>query len=229
MWRRPWVLWAAVSLSLAGVVVGFAMWVQADSGSKAVDLGSGLVATGLFGLIFIGLERALAARLQEGTDTVSGLLPGGPELRDEDVDLAGQGGPIKRPQPGGSSADPYPHEYSAEFAGWQRDGSRVDAYQVRVRVYRDRRYFQFFTGVVPGMAVDHLASGVSLTAIQRASALETVRIARERILQGVVPLDDPISASEVLVQPEALEMLVRRQPADGEALQEGDRFDTWLL
>ena len=51
--RSHWAVRVVIGLSVLGILVGLLMWAQADSGTKAVDLGSGLVATGLFGLLFI--------------------------------------------------------------------------------------------------------------------------------------------------------------------------------
>jgi hypothetical protein len=131
------------------------------------------------------------------------------------------------------SPDPFPHEFHAEYGGWQRDGSRVDAYQVRLRVFRDGQYFQFFTGVVPGITVHVLNEDQSDAAVadrfRRACAHATIRTAKEQIAQGQVPLVDATNASEVLLAPEAIEASMRKTPKSSTPLVEGEELDRWLM
>lgn len=81
--RSRWAVPVVLCLSLLGLAVGLLMWGQADTGTKAVDLGSGLSATGFFGLPSVGLDRALGARVAQGTEAVGGLLLKGADVRDE--------------------------------------------------------------------------------------------------------------------------------------------------
>ena len=229
--RSQWAVRVVLGLSLLGIAVGFAMWAQADSGTKAVDLGSGLVATGFFGLLFIGLERALSARVAEGTEAVGGLLPKGADVRD-DAATASDGDAATRPKPVAPPLEQFSHEYHAEFAGWQVDRTRVDASQVRVRIYRDGDYFQFFTGVVPGSVIDVLVkgrAGGSMHRLQRACAAVTIRSAKERIVEGSVPLPDPTNASEVLLSHDAVDAAIRRGDPKDALLEEGEELDRWPM
>lgn len=229
--RSQWAVRFVVGLSLLGIAFGLLMWAQADSGTKAVDLGSGLVATGFFGLLFIGLERALSARVAEGTEAVGGLLPKGAEAHDE-VAPPEIGKESARPAPVAPPGEQFSHEYHAQFAGWQVDGSRVDASQIRVRIYRDGDYFQFFTGVVPGSVIDVLVrgrAGGSMSRLQRACAAATLRGARDRIVEGSVPLPDPTNASEVLLSYDAVDAALRRRGPKDAPLDEGEELERWLM
>lgn len=228
--RSQWAVRVVLGLSLLGITVGLLMWAQADSGTKAVDLGSGLVATGFFGLLFIGLERALGARVTESTEAVGGLLPKGADTHDDGAPE--DSGDAPRPTAVAPPLEQFPHEYHAEFVGWQVDHSRVDASQVRVRIYRDEEYFQFFTGVVPGIVVEILGrggpDGIS-PRLQRACARVVVRAAKERIVDGSVPLADPSNASEVLLSHDAIEVAMRRGGLKDEPMVEGDELERWVL
>jgi hypothetical protein len=93
-----------------------------------------------------------------------------------------------------------PHTYTIEIDTWIRDPSRIDAYELRLRVWRDGEYFQFFKVVVAGIDLAtkvsnrdpdyqtrfwHWLAALALPDIERA------------ILERRAPRPNPIDAIEV--------------------------------
>ncbi len=90
--------------------------------------------------------------------------------------------------------------YVVEIDTWMRDTSRVDAWQMRLRVWRDGTYYQFFTVVVPGI---DLAAEVSnrdqefQTRFWRWLGKLAVDPIRQACESGQAPLPDPNTAIEL--------------------------------
>jgi len=91
-------------------------------------------------------------------------------------------------------------EYVIELDTWMRDQSRVDAWQVRLRVWRNGQYFQFFTVVVPGI---DLATDVSnkdqdfQKRFWQWLAVDAVDAIKQAILANRAPLPNPDNAIEL--------------------------------
>ena len=119
-------------------------------------------------------------------------------------------------------------QFSVEFAGWERDGNRIDAKQVRLRVFCDGEYFQFFTGVVPGPALHAATRGerMGLDQYKRGCVNATVLEIQRLVAEGFEPLDEPHNAVEILVDSDAAERLTRLEP--DEPIEEGTVVDTWV-
>jgi hypothetical protein len=112
--------------------------------------------------------------------------------------------------------------FAAVYAGWQRDTARIDADQVRLRVYRDGEYFQLFTGVAPGIDFRPAVHGLgpfTFTQFQRAFADVSAEAAKEAIAEGRAPLSDPQTAIELFPDSKEAARRAPRLPDDpyGEA------------
>lgn len=176
------------------VVVGAGLWVGADNGTKQSELGAGLVSTGLFGLLLLMFERVLSEQTREVERKVS--LAAAPEPT---IDVqAGAGGASGESEEGMSERAEGEvrrrSQFKAEVGGWRRDTGRIDADQLRLVVYRDDDYFQFFTAIVPGIAFrvglhGRSADGVTLAQFRRAIAELAVTQIRQAIATGLAPRD----------------------------------------
>jgi hypothetical protein len=194
------------------------MWAEADSGTKAVDLGAGLAATGTFGAILVFLERELSERIDRAKVEIQATAP----VASPDPDSQEVASPTVKP------AGPS-RQYSAEFAGWIRDNNRIDASQVRLRVRRDGEYYQFFTGVVSGPALRvavHGSENLTLDQFKRGCVSATLNAIQQVLSDGFEPLDDPTKAVEILIDSALAERLAHAQP--NERLKEGTEVLEWL-
>ena len=68
-----------------------------------------------------------------------------------------------------------------------------------------------------------------MSRLQRACAAVTIRGAKERIVEGSVPLPDPTNASEVLLSHDAVDAAIRRGGSKDAPLEEGDELDRWPM
>lgn len=133
---------------------------------------------------------SLAASPPPGVDVAA------PSHRDEEVRQASS----ERPK--AEELTPR-HRYRAELEGWIQDPARVDALQLRLRVFRDEEYFQFFTITVPGptfrVSIHSAdASGITFPQVQRAIAANALEEIRRRISSGEAPLANPTHAIDLL-------------------------------
>jgi hypothetical protein len=57
----------------------------------------------------------------------------------------------------------------------------------------------------------------------------TIRGAKERIVEGSVPLPDPTNASEVLLSHDAVDAVIRRGGSADAPLEGGEELDRWSM
>src|SRR5690606_9319723 len=115
----------------------------------------GVIVTAGLGLMLLWAESALVARTDD-VRRVTSMAATPPPAVDPQRPRVDAMHPDETAAIDKSSADaaaaPITEQqrlFTAEFAGWMRDTTRVDASQVRLRVFEDGDYFQFFTGTVP--------------------------------------------------------------------------------
>jgi hypothetical protein len=210
-----------VALLLAGLiilafVVGLMTYLRASDGTKQADAGAGLLATGVFGLLLLLFEQAISLQAREIRETVA-VSAAPPPAMDESPP-----GIVRRPD------RTQVNRYKVQYDGWQRDTSRVDASQVRLRLLNeDDSYFQFFTGIVPGIDTRLTlgsARNMSTAQFRRAVTGLAVELIREAIANGLTPLDDPTIAVEVFPNAEEAarhaSQLEDREYGDGEIVAE---------
>jgi hypothetical protein len=193
--KLSWRLVAGLSAAAVAVALPLTLWVASDKGSKEAELGSSLLSGVVVGLALLLAER-LFTRAAIQRDINSALLASTTPEPAKDT-----------PQP--QVATPLPplgdtqlHAYDVTYAGSQRDTSRLDAQQVRLRVLRDGEYFQFVAVPVPGpkfRAVIGMLPNVSIGQFWRAVAEEAGRYIEDATRRGEIPLPDPIQAYEILV------------------------------
>lgn len=223
---RPFVIVCSGLIGVA-LLAGGVLWARADSQTKAVDLGAGLVSAGVFGVLLVLFERALslqASRIERSVElgaAPSPALDTSPPLRGSQPPLADEG-----------SIDPGPVSLQAVFTvereGWIRDSSRVDAEQVRLRVFADGQYFQFFVGIVAGIdfrPAIHGPTNITLGQFRRAFTDLTVEQIRYVIGTGGVPRSDPTEAIELF--PDAAEAARRARHIEDRDYEEGEVVGRW--
>lgn len=223
---RPFVLVCSGLIAIA-LVAGGILWAKADSQTKGVDLGAGLVSAGVFGVLLVLFERALSQQASDIERTVK--LGAAPEP------------PIDNPPPGRgiarSGVDETPslgrptsasRVFTVEREGWIRDSSRIDADQVRLRVFTNGEYFQFFVGVVAGTdfrPAIHGPANITFAQFRRAFTDATVEHIRRVIRTGDAPRPDPTQAIEVF--PDAREAAQRARYIEDRDYEEGQVVAQW--
>lgn len=221
----PRIIGAAAAVAL---LAGLAMWIGADDGTKQADLGAGLVSSGLFGLLVLVLDHTLSRGARELDRKLSLAATASPAHDDPDPSVAPEvDALIPRP----SEAAPLASTFEAWSDGWQRDTGRIDADQLRIRVLRDSKYFQFFTAVIPGGDFRRhtrapQVNGVGYGQFQRAIAQRAVEQIRQRITDGEAPSPgDPTTAIELFPDCEAAAREARG--LDNAEIVAGERIAQW--
>lgn len=212
-----------VGLSFAvvvAIVTGTIAWASASDGSKQAELGAGLVSSGVFGVLLLLFERALSAETEAVGRKVSLAASPTPAVDTASAEPA--------PTPSDEEGASEEGAFRVEVDGWMRDGSRIDAEQLRLRVYRDGRYFQFFTAIVPGSAFRvglHGTRDITLPQFRRAIAEAAVEQIREKIALGEAPLPDPTKAIEIF--PDIDTAVERGAHLPSAEVVEGDVIGGW--
>lgn len=194
--KRPWGLVTALSAAAVAVALPVLLWMTADKGSKEAELGSSLLSGVVVGLALLLAERLFThAAIQRDIDSAlrASTMP------EPARDIAPEPQVVEPPAP---QFDAQLHAYEVTYAGSQRDTSRLDAQQVRLRVFRDGEYFQFVAVPLPGpkiRAVLGMLPNVSIGQFRRAVAEEAARYIEDATRRGEIPLTDPIQAYEVFV------------------------------
>lgn len=100
---------------------------------------------------------------------------------------------------------------------------------MRLRVLCDGEYFQFFTGVVSGQALDMAVNGGERTdkdQYKRGCVSATVSEIQRLVAEGFKPLDDPYKPWEIQVDPDVAERYARLEP--DEPIEECTEVGTWV-
>lgn len=208
--------------------LGVLLWALGEDGSKRADLGSALVSTGLFGILLIVFERALAGHTRQVERTVE--LAAAPEpsvdrpsAQREETEHDGTRMAHTSESAGAK------RRYRVESDGWIRAGSRIDAEELRLRVFADDEYFQFFTGIVPGIdfrVAIHGPTNITLAQFRRAITDLTVELLRREVADGRAPLDDPTIAIELF--PDTYEAARQARYVDDRDYQEDEEVASWV-
>lgn len=223
---RPFVVVCCVLIGGA-LVAGGVLWARADSQTKAVDLGAGLVSAGVFGVLLVLLERALSLQASRIERTVELSAAPPPALDTSPPPRGTESPPVDERSIDRERGSP-PTIFSVEREGWIRDSSRIDADQVRLRVFADGKYFQFFIGVVAGIefrVAIHGPTNITLAQFRRAFTELTVEQIRHVISMGDAPRSDPTEAIELF--PDAAEAARRARHIQDRDYQEGEVVDRW--
>jgi hypothetical protein len=110
--------------------------------------------------------------------------------------------PFAPPAPGSAVRSEQQHHYRVQYLGTIRDTSRLDAVQVRLRVFRGDDYFQFVTVPVPAPELrGSIGADAKVTPGQlwNAIATESRPQLEDAVRRREIPLDPPTTAFELLV------------------------------
>ncbi|MGP8064517.1 MAG: hypothetical protein ACLP5O_18475 [Acidimicrobiales bacterium] len=140
------------------IVFSLALWLPASNGSKQADLGSSILSGVVVGAVLFFVGKAFnAVTVQGQTDAAMHAGPnpspaqddfaGAPEEVVVHVGSAEAEGHAQAPSI--STIVTPPRRFRVEYEDWQRDTSRVDALQIRLRLFEGDRYFQFITIPIP--------------------------------------------------------------------------------
>lgn len=187
---------------LGGLVITLVIWVPAKQGSKAAELGSSLLSGVVVGIALLLAEQVFSRsaderRLEADANAANRMTANAEPVRDVQApssDAQAVRGP-SQPSTTGTL-----HRYSVEYEGSMRDASRIDAQQLRLRVFRDGHYFQFITVPVPGPSLRGslgLMRNTTLGQLWRAIAMAAGPRIEEAGRRGDIPLPDPTTAFEV--------------------------------
>lgn len=224
--NRPFVVVCSGLIGVA-LVAGGVLWARADSQTKAVDLGAGLVSAGVFGVLLVLFERALSLQASRIERTVElGAAPP-PPLDTSPPPRGTEPPPAEERSIDGERVSPHTI-FTVEREGWIRDSSRIDADQVRLRVFADGEYFQFFIGVVAGIdfrPAIHGPTNITLAQFRRAFTELTVEQIRQVISIGDAPRSDPTEAIELF--PDAEEAARRARHIQDRDYEEGEVVGRW--
>lgn len=209
MIRRFWP-WAAAIVFMA---LSLLVWLPATDGSKESDLGSALLGGVVVGLALLTAERLFSRSAADrerlaAIDSASQGVPNVAPAKDEDPRSRDSN---RVPEAG--------HRYEVEYEGSMRDMSRIDAQQLRLRVFRDGEYFQFVIIPIAGPALRGVLGPLSDTALSqfwRAVAVEAGPLINAAVLRGDIPLPDPTQGFEVYPDLEAAGRAAPQEPAVGD-------------
>jgi hypothetical protein len=197
-----------VILVAVPVIAGLTLWIPSSDGTKQESLGSALISGVVVGLALYVVARVFASGAEErqseelGAAALRSTFDGGTPQDNELVHAA------RAPEPG----------YSVEYEGSIRDTTRIDAQQVRLRVFRGSEYFQFVTVPVPGPSFRRqvgLESGLEVNQVWWAVGHAAGPFIESAIARGDIPLDTPSNAYEVLLPDAVLNQAIaeaRRGP-----------------
>ena len=212
--------------------VGLTLMLTTADGSKWSNLGIGLIAGLVPGVALLVVQQSFASVVRQqgesrafgsSTEPTSGKQdepPPGVAVRPE--------APTPPPPPHVAPIEPTPaaatsqtrHHYTVQYIERQRDTSRIDAVQARLRVFRDDEYFQFVAAVASGidLRLIHGVRDLPNDQLWRAICELAGDQIRDAIHNGHLPLSKPIDAYEVFPNVEkALTVARQRDP-----LREGD-------
>lgn len=185
-----------VFVAIAGC--GLVVWGESSDGTKQSDLGAAIFGGAIVGAALIVVERAWSAERTERRKDEVMDASATPDARTEDA------GAQLTPSPSAPPAGDH-HTYRVEFSGQQRDTSRVNAHQVRLRTFRDGDYLQFFTAVFPDLPLalravgGEDASGRLMRAVAEEALPEIRAVIARGELEGERSDEERIAAREVLV------------------------------
>jgi hypothetical protein len=216
-----------LGLIVVVIALGGTLWVGADNQTKAVDLGAGLVSAGVFGVLLVLLERALAQQ-GERIERRVGLSAAPPPAVDASAATRSSEGE-QTPEAVVNGGPPDTRRlFTVEREGWIRDSSRIDAEQVRLRTFADGQYFQFFTGILSGtdfrLAI-HGPSQITLAQFRRAFTDITVELVRHAVSIGKAPHSDPTVAIELF--PDAAEAARRARHVEDHDYEDDEVVAQW--
>jgi hypothetical protein len=180
------------------VVFGVALflWITGSNGSKRADLGSSLASGLVVGVVLLYAQASLNRTNQQGqASTAMGANPAGGEP-DEDspaVEVHPEAakvevlvGEVRIDAVSGMEGSPVAtHLVQVVYLGWQRDTSRVDAAQVRLRLIKGGDYFQFVSVIMPSPEL-------------RRWVADDPQVTRERIWWHVADAAKPAITSAIL-------------------------------
>ena len=119
--------------------------------------------------------------------------------------------------------------YRIEEEALSRDRSRLDARELRLRLWHDDAYHQFFTVAVPGIDFrDFPDGGPAAGGFWNSIRRQAVQAIEEWVEEGGQPLRDPTVAVELPVNFERARKAARKNPApwvDGNVRRIIGRFD----
>src|SRR5581483_7072271 len=191
---------AGVALVLA---IGLGFFITASDGRKQVDIGSSIVGGLIVGLAIIVAERNYSRTVGVKLEDVTSLTPTAPvEHARDDPDR-----PTSELAP--EPASPPPGRYTVQFDARERVRNRADAFQARLRMFREQNYVQFVTALAPGR-VESLPE-VHANEFWWSFSRLAGQLAEKALREGTIPLEDPTMAYEVHPDIETAIRLARRE------------------
>jgi hypothetical protein len=197
-----------LGLSLAvgvPVVIGLVLWGTSSDGTKQENLGAALISG-----VIVGVALYLAAQVftkgeeqrQSEELRATALMTPAPAEPAQDLNA-----PTTEPFLSHSAAT----DYTVEYEGSIRDTSRIDAQQIRLRVFKDGEYFQFVTVPVPGPTFRGrfgLMGGLEVGQVWWSVGQAAGPFIESAVDRGDLPLDSPIDAFEVLLPDAVLDRAI---------------------
>jgi hypothetical protein len=195
-------VWIAALLVFVVFATGLGLWVQAKSGSKAAELGTSLLSGLVVGLVVGGALYVAQAAMSRDADR-----------RQDQMAMSASTEPIPSPdvlpagltplQPSEESEEPPVHgHFRVTYEGTVRDTSRLDALQVRLRVFADDTYFQFVTVPVPAPELrGYVGADANVTQGQIWGAIARIAcpLIEDAVRRGEIPLADRTHGFEVYI------------------------------
>ena len=209
--------------------VGCWLWISGKSGSKRAQLGTNLLSAVGVGIVGLAIQQVFASgadRRQE--EAAAGLVTGGTPPQDPEAQSATVFPETVRTETQVGRAmivTAAMRSYELRYDKTLRDTSRVDALQMRTRVFthQDHEYFQFVTAVIPAPELRGFVPSEQLPRgrLEKALALAMLEPIKDAIHRGVIPLNDPTQAFEVYPDIDAAVRRARAEPTLGE-IRTGD-------
>lgn len=200
-----------VFVAVAAVIgVGLALWIRSDSGGKADSLGSALLGGAVVGVVLLFAEIRFE-RLARERETLRALgASAEPTAGQVDEATPADVAPVTTHDPAGRT-----HRYEVIYQGKNRDTSRIDAYQIRLVVKQEDRYFQFVSAIADGPSVlllgaEKVAGRGRFWWMFCQAAGPMIEDATQR---GEIPLAEPRHAYEVRPDVEEVVERMHRLPA----------------
>jgi hypothetical protein len=194
-----------LALVAVPVIVGMVLWGTSSDGTKQENLGAALISG-----VIVGVALYLAAQVftkgeehrQSEELRATALMTAAPAEPAQDFDA-----PPSEPFLSHSTVA----NYTVEYEGSIRDTSRIDAQQIRLRVFKDGEYFQFVTVPVPGPTFRGrlgLMSGLEVGQVWWSVGQAAGPFIESAVDRGDLPLDSPIDSYEILLPDAVLDRAI---------------------
>jgi hypothetical protein len=205
------------------VAIALALWLPSTNGSKQADLASALLSGVVVGVVLVFVGKSFNAASEQAQSNAALQTSSEPTpVRDSvavlpDATTLPPNARVTNGSSGGgtSASSPVSRTFRVEYEEFARDPSRVNALQLKLRVYEGDQYFQFVTIPVPYPEVSKATTsipGAPLSQVfwQVTRSIEPQLI--DAVNTGQIPKSDPTTPFEVPVS--SLESALRNALKD---------------